>query len=48
MYNTYNMGTGMVLDVDKSIANDVIAELKTLGEEAYVLGEVVKGNGVIL
>ncbi len=48
MYNTFNMGTGMVLAVDKKIASDVIAELKNLGEEAYVLGEVVKGNGVIL
>ena len=48
MYNTFNMGTGMVLAVDSIIANDVIKMLKTLGEEAYVLGEVVKGNGVIL
>ena len=40
--------SGMVLAVDGNIANDVIKMLKTLGEEAYVLGEVVKGNGVIL
>lgn len=48
MYNTFNMGTGMVVCVDKNIVNDVIAELNNLGEEAYVLGEVVKGSGVIL
>ena len=48
MYNTFNMGTGMVLAVDSKIAQAVIAELKNLGEEAYVLGEVVKGSGVIL
>lgn len=48
MYNTVNMGTGMVLAVDPAIAEDVITELKTLGEDAYILGEVVEGDGVIL
>lgn len=48
MYNTVNMGTGMVLAVDPAIAENVITELKTLGEDAYILGEVVEGNGVIL
>lgn len=48
MYNTVNMGTGMVLAVDPAIAANVISELKTLGEDAYMLGEVVEGDGVIL
>lgn len=48
MYNTVNMGTGMVLAVDPAIAENVITELKTLGEDAYILGEVVEGDGVIL
>ncbi len=48
MYNTFNMGTGMVLAVDNKIAASVVSELNKLGEEAYVLGEVVCGEGVIL
>lgn len=48
MYNTVNMGTGMVLAVNPAIAENVISELKTLGEDAYILGEVVEGDGVIL
>ena len=48
MYNTFNMGTGMVLAVDNKIAANVVSELNKLGEEAYVLGEVVCGEGVIL
>ena len=48
MYNTFNMGTGMVLAVESDIASAVVAELNALGEEAYILGEVVEGVGVIL
>ncbi len=48
MYNTFNMGTGMVLAVESDIASAVVAELNALGEEAYILGEVVEGDGVIL
>lgn len=47
MYNTFNMGTGMVLAVDPSIAKAVIAKLNELGETAYALGEIVEGDGVI-
>ena len=48
MYNTFNMGTGMVLAVESDIAEAVIAELKTLGQESYILGEVVEGDGLII
>lgn len=47
MYNTYNMGIGMVFVVDSGIADDVLKELKTLGETAYLLGTVEKGEGGI-
>lgn len=47
MYNTYNMGIGMVFVVDSGIAEDVLKELKTLGETAYLLGTVEKGEGGI-
>lgn len=48
MFNTFNMGTGMVLAVDASIADAVTTRLNELGEEAYRLGEIVEGEGVIL
>ena len=47
MCNTFNMGIGMVLAVDKSIAAAVVNELKALGEEAYVIGEVTDKDGQV-
>ena len=44
MFNTFNMGVGMSIVVDK---NDVDVSLKTLkdnGEDAYVIGEIIKGD----
>ncbi len=43
MYNTYNMGLGMVLAVDPADADKTIAAVKAAGEEAYVVGRVVNG-----
>lgn len=48
-YNTFNMGIGMVLAVDKDKADIVIKELTdTLNEKAYIIGSVIKGEGVKL
>ncbi len=44
MYNTFNMGIGMVLAVPHEIASQVVAEAEKLGEKAYIIGEVVKGE----
>ncbi len=44
MYNTYNMGVGMVLAVDKNDVDKCIAALKAAGEEAFVIGETVAGE----
>lgn len=45
MYNTFNMGIGMVLAVDPAVKNDVIKELISLGEKAYEIGVVEAGGG---
>ena len=44
IYNTFNMGIGMVLAVDTAMAGDVVKYLETLGEKAFVIGEVIKGE----
>ncbi|MGI6084394.1 MAG: phosphoribosylformylglycinamidine cyclo-ligase [Acetivibrionales bacterium] len=44
MYNTFNMGIGMVLAVPAEIAPFVVAEANNLREKAYIIGEVVKGE----
>lgn len=46
MYNTFNMGIGMVLAVDKNDAEKTIQALTELGEKAYQIGEVVQGEGI--
>ena len=49
MYNTYNMGLGMVLAVDKADADKTVKAIKAAGEDAYVVGEVKAGDkGVCL
>ena len=44
MYNTYNMGIGMIVAVDKENADKAVATLKAAGETAYIIGEVVEGE----
>lgn len=49
LYNTFNMGIGMMMVVSEEEKEQVVAALKEAGEEAYVIGEIVEGNeGVIL
>ena len=50
MYNTFNMGVGMMVCVAKEDAEKALEVLKANGEpDAYILGELVEGDeGVIL
>ena len=49
MFNTFNMGVGMCMIVDRDDADTALSVLKEQGEDAYVIGEVVEGSeGVIL
>lgn len=47
-YNTFNMGIGMVLAVKPGLSNDVVLAAQALGEKAFVIGHVAKGEGVQL
>ena len=44
MFNTFNMGVGMIAVVDKNDADKALAALKAAGEDAYILGELVNGE----
>ncbi len=49
MYNTYNMGVGMVLAVDASDVDKTVSAIRSAGEIPYIMGEDVYGEkGVIL
>ena len=49
MYNTYNMGVGMSIVVPASDVDTALDILRANGEDAYVIGEIVKGDdGVVL
>lgn len=49
MYNTYNMGIGMVLAVGAQDAGRTAEAVKAAGEQAYVIGEIRDGEkGVTL
>lgn len=40
MYRTYNCGVGMVICVDKNDADNALAQLKDLGESAFIIGNI--------
>jgi phosphoribosylformylglycinamidine cyclo-ligase len=44
MYNTFNMGIGMVLALDAADAEKAVAALEAAGEKAYVIGKVISGE----
>ena len=44
MYNTYNMGLGMVLAVDPEDADKTMEAIRTAGETPYVVGEIEAGE----
>lgn len=49
MFNTFNMGVGMIVCVSPEEADKAVRTLLAAGEEAYILGELVESDeGVIL
>ena len=48
MFNTYNMGVGMSITVAKGDVDTALEILRAHGEDAYVIGEIIKGDdGVV-
>ena len=47
MYNTFNMGIGLVLAIDPKDVDTVLEAVKAAGETPYVIGHIEAGeNGV--
>lgn len=44
MYNTYNMGIGMVIAVDPDDADKAVKALEAAGENAYIIGEAAASD----
>jgi phosphoribosylformylglycinamidine cyclo-ligase len=47
MFNTFNMGVGMSVVVKKDDADKAIRVLRLAGENAYIMGEIVKSDNKI-
>ena len=48
MFNTYNMGVGMSIVVAKQDAKKALQVLQEQGEEAYVLGEIIRSEDPVV
>jgi len=49
MYNTFNMGLGMIVAVDEADVDKTMAAIKAAGEEPYIIGGIeAGGKGVTL
>ena len=44
MYNTFNMGLGMVLAIDPKDVDATIKALESAGDKAYVVGQAIAGE----
>ncbi len=45
MFNTFNMGVGMSIVVPSDKADEALSILKAEGEDAYIIGEIIKAQG---
>lgn len=47
MFNTFNMGVGMTVVVSETDADKALKVLKDNGEDAYIIGEIIKSDNKI-
>ena len=49
MYNTFNMGIGMMVAINEADADKAVSLINASGQNAYIIGEVIEGEkGVTL
>ncbi len=48
MFNTFNMGVGMSVVVPKDSADEALSILRANGEDAYVIGEIIKSDEKVI
>ena len=48
MFNTYNMGVGMSVVVSRDTADKALEALRAEGEDAYVIGEIIRGEDKVV
>ncbi len=48
MYNTFNMGIGLVVVVKPELAKRVVQRFKDLKEDVYIIGQVIEGNRQVM
>ncbi len=48
MFNTFNMGVGMSIVVAKEDADEAISILRTNGEDAYLIGEIIESEEKVI
>ena len=44
MYNTYNMGVGMILAVDAKDADKTVELVNASGQKGFIIGEITEGE----
>ena len=44
MYNTYNMGLGMIVAVDPADVDKTMEAMRSAGDTAYVVGKIIDGE----
>ena len=44
MYNTYNMGLGMIVAVDPADVDKTMEAMKSAGDTAYIVGKIIDGE----
>lgn len=44
MFNTFNMGIGMIMVADNAVAKQVVSYMNSIGEKAYIIGEIIEGE----
>ena len=48
MYNTYNMGLGMVIAIDKADVDKTMEAIRATGDTPYVVGSIVEGEKCVI